>query len=276
MADWATTGIFDGGNATIGPAVTPGATANTKGSYTSFGTYTTPSFGVWLTFGWMQAITTARTILFDVAVGSAGSEVVVIPDIAACPGSVTGGQNSRAHTSCVFVPVYIPAGEIRVRAQTNVASHSSCFLVIRRNPYQNSAIGSVITAYGVDSANSRGVTVTASNTEGAYGSWAEITASTARRMRGMDVMLGHGNSWLSAYSDQWHGFDIGIGPSGQEVTIARFNDGGVGSYHPIPTPSHYGFFEVDIPEGTRLSARLRVQDNSATQRTRSLIIYGVN
>jgi hypothetical protein len=98
-----------------GTAVQSG-TANTKGSYAAFSTSTSRRT-LWLIFAALNG--TGGNWLFDIAVGAAGSEVVIIPNIWACVGGVTNSVEVQVYQ----FPVNIPAGSrLSVRAQSDTAS----------------------------------------------------------------------------------------------------------------------------------------------------------
>ena len=97
------------------------------------------------------------------------------------------------------------------------------------------------------------VTVTASATPHALGSWSELIASTSGPVDWLQI---HAAATFTSATDTSSLVDIGIGPAGSETVIASslpsgFRDmlsaGGL-----IPTPA---MFPVTIPKGTRISCR---------------------
>lgn len=275
MSDWGGGTLSQIQATSLNVGVTPNATANTKGSYVSFNTLVSPSFGLLVCPSWGQALTTSRTIFVDISSGGAGSEVVLISNFAYSPGGYSSGAaTSRTKTQQhVFLPIYVPSGEIRLRNQASVASHGVCYFgIVSSTSYiQQQGSFSVCDTYGANTGSTRGVAVTASSTENVYGSWAEITASCSR-VRSLIVAILHGNSWQTAHNDQWHQFQIGIGSAGNEVAVFSSAELGInlcdgGMPHPYIGPLY-----LDIPDGTRISIRMKRQHT--TQRTLDFILYG--
>lgn len=103
-----------------GTSIDPGGTANTKGSWTQITASTTnPMMGFILAFG--NQINTARTqgtFLFDVGIGGAGSEQVILADYFMAISAVDDAPDPIAS---VFIPCNVPAGtRLAVRAQSSV------------------------------------------------------------------------------------------------------------------------------------------------------------
>jgi len=114
---------------TQGQNVDPGGTAHTKGAYTEIVAATDYPITAWyLHVGLTQGVTTPTypanyNWLIDVAVGGAGSEIVIVPDI--LMGADTAGDFIQSPViGPFFVP--IPAGSrIAVRAQASVISDAT-------------------------------------------------------------------------------------------------------------------------------------------------------
>lgn len=270
MADWgATTG--EAYTAVTGAGVTPGATANTKGSYVSYGTLTEPAQGFIFGFNWGQEMS-GHTVMYDLAIGSAGSEIVVANSLAHNPGINTA--NARLGNSHVFIPCYLPAGEIRVRAQANTASHGICYGEVR--PVYKAATvcaGAVVDTYGDNTTTTRGTPVAASTTADTFGAWTQITAS-CNRVKALTCAFLNGNSNLTVSQDG--AVEIGIGPNSGSVTslITIYGVSG-NSGTGVFTPQNEGPFYVDIPPGSGIFARCKKQTGGASDRNIDIILYGV-
>lgn len=108
--------------ATNGTQVDPGSTANTKGSYSQITAATTYDLA-----GFMVAFDTLNQSanytngiynLVDIAIGPAGSEVVIYPNIQMVMTKVTASYDTAPRVTC-YIPVAIPGGtRIAVRAQS--------------------------------------------------------------------------------------------------------------------------------------------------------------
>jgi hypothetical protein len=102
-----------------GTAVMPNATANTKGSFAQLILSTTKDYcGLIVVVGLIGTVST--DYLFDIAIGGAGSEQVIIPNIHGMP-------QTSAPMMTVFVPIPVPSGSrLSARAQANGASAANC------------------------------------------------------------------------------------------------------------------------------------------------------
>lgn len=182
--------------------------------------------------------------LFDIAVGGAGSEVVIIPNIAT--GEGTGYQS-------VFFPIAIPAGSrlsCAVSCSTSAsAGHMSVTLVYAGG--STSPVYQRATAYGVDTANVRGTLATAPATANTKtgAAYAQLTASTTNPIKSLYVWLTPGSSGTSSYA-----VDIAVGAAAAEVVVVPNVVGKVNSAT-LSQASLFGPFAVSIPAGTRISAR---------------------
>lgn len=251
-------------------SVTPGATAHTKGSWTTVFTNTVPRFGFQLGTGWMQNLTTARTMLFDIAVDG----VVIASDIAVCPGGASGAANSRVHQSLLLFPVALPAGVVQIRAQSSFASHGYCGLTLFYGD-TNSQLPCFARCetLGASLASTKGTVVTASSADNTFGSWQQIGV-TSSRVRAFRVHAGHNNGWLNMFSDQNTRLEVGVGGTGSEVGICYIDPfAGTGTSYFIPVPQDSPLVLCDIPAGTTISCRLAVQWTT-DQRVRDIIFYG--
>lgn len=269
MADWGynqAERVLSGAQNLVG-IVTPGV--NAKGAEYTCGTLSKPTNGFHVLFSYMQPNTTARTVLIDIMVDG----VVVVSNLAICPGGYGGASSLRAHAQTVFVPCRLPSGVVSVKAQCSV-SLGACYLDI--SPVVNGfECGAVVDTYGVDLSTTKGVPVTCSGTDSTWGAWTQITLSS-NRVRSLLVKVGHANTWQTAFTDQWHSFEIGVGASGSEAAVLSVMEAGaVVSATGLVHPQFHGPYAVDVPIGTRLSARLMRQRTSTSQRVLDFILYGV-
>jgi hypothetical protein len=105
---------------TVGTPIDPGTTANTKGAYAQLtASITNDLVGFFLGFDRHGDGTTTTDVeaLLDVAVGAAGSESVILPNLY-CLNENTSNINLQ-HPDCTpFLPIHIPSGtRIAARAQ---------------------------------------------------------------------------------------------------------------------------------------------------------------
>lgn len=111
----------------LATAITPSATVNTKSAYTQLIAATNVDYcGLILNYSNLAASVTNADYLVDIAIGTSGSEVVIIPNVHITPGGFILSPN-------VTGPLWIaiPAGtRIAARAQASVASSTAFGLMV--------------------------------------------------------------------------------------------------------------------------------------------------
>lgn len=255
--------------------VIPSATAHTKGSWVAAASGTDRGEGLRVIPTYLQGNATARTLLVDVGMGS--TEQTIISNLMLCPPSVNVSEGtSRTVAQAAYFPIHIPSGNVlKARAQSSIASHSGLYFYANRVSSGLPCVGSVVDTYGADTANSRGTVLTAPNTDGGYGSWAQVSASCSR-VKALLIAIGNGNQSWTTYSNQWYSIQIGVGAAASEQTIIAVEEAG-GSSSGTGTVSQMilGPYYVDIPAGSRISARVAKQYASSSQRTVDVVLYGI-
>lgn len=120
--------------------------------------------------------------------------------------------------------------------------------------------GQVYESVGAATGTSTGTTITASGSTHTKGSWTELIASTGAHAGWIYITMGD-------ESAEEYLVDIGIGGSGSEVVlIPNLADAVRTAY------GQYAYmFPVDIPAGSRLSARCQCLTGSATIKVAALI-----
>lgn len=187
------------------------------------------------------------SFLFDVGIGGAGSEKVVVPNIFSARGA-----------SAFYVPIRIPAGvRIAARCQADGAS--------QQQPIQVKAMAgdfldwlqgsSRVVDYGTNLAASRGILLQTSlfSTKTA---WTEVTPATTNPIRYLIVFHQAGDGGNSAWR-----LDIGIGGAGSEKVlvpdiVVQAISGAPALYTEPPVTA----FPCSIPVGTRLAIRYQVSN----------------
>lgn len=189
-----------------------------------------------------------QTVWFDVGVGGAGSEVVVVsnwPD---------QRWSSNKYSSHVPIPVKLKAGQrVAIRCQstgTPGGNVSGALAVFSGGFDKIGPFAALDVDIGKDMANSRGTSVTPGTS--AEGSWTELTSSLSRAIKGFYVHQTNG-----ANSDALGRFEIGIGAAASEVALtpyfAYWQSGG----NPPLTWENSGPWFFPLPAGTRIAARAR-------------------
>lgn len=254
--------------ASSGLPVAPNSTAHVKGLYVEIVASTGFDYGNILLF---LANRDIAPNLLDIAVGSAGNEVIVLKDILL--DKVT--NTLRFQCDSLLLPVGIPKGtRITARVQTGSASGIGPRVLITgigRSLSESSPM-SLSIAEGVDTANTKGVVVDPGSSAHTKGSYIEITGSSNRDYKGFFLSLG-----LESNSSPTSGhylLDIAIGSVGNEEVILsnywRTSDTG-DVYANTLSP----FLPIGIPKGTRISARAQSGVTNATDRVFSVTLNGI-
>ncbi|WP_436759345.1 hypothetical protein [Streptosporangium sp. V21-05] len=239
--------------------------ANTKGSYLTLLSGLPTPVG-WINIGVLSSSLGAgdRAMIMDLAVGGAGSETIIAADI------VCG---NRLNTSLCF-PLHVPAGAtLRARIATALTSQiiPTTATAFMAEPDSGISIPSRITSYGTAPASSGGTTITPSGTANVKGSWAQLTASTARPIHALMVMVQGSTSTHLAGS---YAVDIAVGGSGSETVIIPDHSVAVDTneYVQPMSPDFYPL-SMGIPAGVRLAARCAVTTGSVATPV-EVAVYG--
>lgn len=246
--------------------VTAHATIHTKGSYTELIAATTyDAYGFWLRLHSSYTTATVTAQLLDIALGTAGNEVVIVSNFLA------GYQDTNG---MYFFPLFVPAGSritARMQALITVAT-LNVGICLMEGPNGPFPIFNGCDTYGADTATSDGTPVLSGAT---YGSWTSIPAATTTS-KAYGAVLGviggeDDTAWSSAI-----GILLQVGYSSLPfsgvttgVNNAWFNAGSAAEsllhtqYPPVP-------FNFPIPAGVQLQARLR---RESSQETNFVAIY---
>lgn len=247
-----TIGAVTSADAVGGTVVAPSATAHTKGAYAQLIAATARAYdGFFLHANWeSNGGTVYPELLFDLAIGPAASEQVILPNIPVSESLFYFQSQS------LFLPLYLPRGvRVAARAQqlgttghtelgvwlSGIASHP-------RNPpgYQRA------THEGVSTATTRLTSITPSY--GAESAWVQVTAASTHRCVQLYLLLQAGVGATAGKGASRLHLDIGIGAAAAEQVLVE-NIAVFGSGTGVLTQQWYGPFPVDIPAGTRLAVR---------------------
>lgn len=193
-----------------GTTITASSTAHTKGGWTQLIASTgARSLGILVALDNTAVANSNTSMLLDIGIGASGSETVLIPDLAA--GYVLNENISNTFAAYYF-PLFIPAGSrLAARSQAQIASDTvACRIHLFQRPTGFGGwVGTRVTAYGVDSANSRGTVVSAGNNT--YGTAVSLSASTTNPIRMMQ--LGFQGAGRTALTDLRILADVRLGAS---------------------------------------------------------------
>lgn len=228
------------------------ATVNTKGSWVVANTTTTEWHGFFIQPATTSAATTNTARLMDVAIGSAGSEKIIVADMSVGHHSVP---------TAMFIPLFVPSGvDVSIRSQGVIASDSKSCAV-----WGMAGAGAAppwiyrrCTTYGTDSANSRGTAINGNASPNTESAWTELTASTTYDHRAFMITIGLGRGGTSVTGCN-ASFRIGMGASGSEVDLT----GHAWTYIPTTSENYeagrghtWSPQEHSVPAGSRLAASM--------------------
>lgn len=204
---------------------------------------------------------------FDIAVGAAGSEIIIASQLQA--NAV--GDNARSNYG---FPCNIPAGtRIAARAASSraVADSVNISILLFDGAFTQMEGASGIDNIGFSLSSMSGTSLDPGATTNTKGAYSQLIASTTKDYLGfiasIDSLDAAGTgfpSWL---------VDIAVGSAGSELIIVPnlvCSRTQVASF-PNPAP----ILPVSIPGGTRISARCQCTINTAGARNIGLTLYGI-
>ena len=215
--------------------------------------------------------------LIDVAVGAAGSEVIVIPDIA----YETPRTNERANQ--LFFPLSIAAGSrISARARGAAASTAVYMSVTIVGGALMQTFDTVL-AYGITIGSTYGTSVDPGATANVKGA---VTALLLRDAAG--VLVGTGtvlrpiSQFLVAVTTLGRGtgnanagylIDLALDGSNLVITDIPFRTGNTPDF---PAQCFFGPYQLQIPVGVEWGARCQSSNATLSTRPIGISVYGVS
>lgn len=231
---------------TDGVVVTASASANQKGSWVTLTDgleINATGFLIGVTQG-----TLSRDFLIDIAIGSPGSEVVIVENLQVSIGSVANAGHPN-----VVLPLPIPARTriaARVQASTGAATIGLNLHLYNALQMPSSRFAKT---YGANTADSGGTQVDPGGvTANQKGAWSELVAAVECPINFLVVSIG--NQANAARSNASYVADIGVGAAGSEVAVVSSLGAASSVGSDILTPQWWGV-PVSIPSGQRLVAR---------------------
>jgi hypothetical protein len=206
--------------------------------------------------------------LFNIGIGAAGSEVVIVPYILV--------SRLAPETVWIYVPIAIPANTRMVaQAQTVLSSGTNSvgvgIYLIGQGFIPSCGMGRVM-ALGVNTAASTGTALAdpgaVAHTKGAW----QAIATTVNPVRWLYAIPGMRNTTHGSGTKFL--LDIAVGAAGSEVVILPnlfFS-----SQNSVFVPNILGPFPVSVAPGISISARFQTSSTAAADRGTDLILYGVD
>ena len=272
MGDWGLTWnaqedtVADDQAVSAGTVLTASASTNTKGAWAQLVAATPIDAHA------IAVIIRTNTAdqMMDIAVGPAGQEHVIVPNL------ITGDDGKSGSRPIFYLPISIPKGSRlsgRNQSTTGGAAQSLIVMLMNHGSGASPPMGR-ITDYGTATADSGGTGVDPGATLNTKNSWAELVAATASPIRQILICIGNqGNNVRSAAS--WL-LNIGVGPAGQEHVILADMTLESETVADLMQPPVLGPFPVAIPSGSRIAARAQCNISDATDRLFDVAVYGVN
>lgn len=264
VAEYGMDTAVSGVNNTLGATC---ATSNTKGAWVEIVASAPFDVGALLmTINFGGAV---YDYLLDIGIGAAGSEQVLFPDLLLSGRVVpTGGLPQKTLT----LPLRIPAGSrIAIRQQSSTNTSSNVMIAVHLLPaswFGESA--RVVTAYGVNAADSGATSVDPGATANTKGAWSQISAATVRDHRGL--LMAVGNQVNTVQTAAFFMYDIGVGAAGSEqVLVPNLHHYFAANETIAPA---YNYLPVRVPVGSRLAVRAQCSITDAVDRLSDVALYG--
>jgi hypothetical protein len=212
-------------------------------------------------------ITSTLSGLLDIAVGAAASEQIIIPDLLIATRSL--------QPVTFMVPVHVAAGSrIAARCQNGGALGQTLGVSIElftagwlRLPSPGR-----VTAYGVNTADSGATNIDAGAVANTKGSYAQLSAAV-NRTRAVILAIGDQDDQIRNAAE-WL-VDLAVGAAASEQVVLPNLRLACNSTSDMILPLVLGPFPVEIPEGSRLSARAQCSTATAGDRVFDLAVYGI-
>lgn len=269
MTNWAlddpagrVTGVGADTTVSRGPAVTSGS-AHNKGSYVELSSSTPRASHIVVT---AFAATSVVDFLVDIALGTGGSETVIVSNLL-----VSAGGSSGEDTMLYYpMAVPIPAGS-RLAARCQSSTSSAAVYVVVLFMHNGLPAGAMrLSTYGAETGDTSAISVTTSASANTYGSFTEISASTSAPIHRLLIVTGSQRKGLTSSA---YRFELAIGAGGSEQVIAEF----FMASHVTPDtlrPAFFGPLDVNIPAGSRLTVRLL--KSAAGAESLDFALYGMD
>ncbi len=250
---------------------TAAATDHTKGAWAQVTASTARDYDALLIA--LNVNSNAIGELFDIGVGGAGAEQVVVPDL------LFAGLDR--HALYFLAPVAVPAGSrIAARMQaTNAGAGTTTGQVAVMGicgSFLSTPSAARIITLGITTASTKGTTLDAGASAGTYGAWTELAASSSADIAALALVAGNLQNTtptdlgLSTNS----GLQLGVGGAGVETVICDgvpYTTSDTSQYGPLPGI----WFPCSIPAGSRIAARIKMNTTDATDRKLDLAAYAL-
>lgn len=259
-----------------GLSLTSGATANTVGSYVELVT-STPRNSTWALVVIQDSgtATGGQTSSVNIATGASGSEVVQIANLVIQRDSLSSLPGDCAN---YFFPWVLPAGtRIAANCQDSAGAVPLSVSIMLFDDAMASIIGGgAIDTIGFSTGTTLGTTIDPGTTTFTKGAYSQLSSSLTYDLAGF--FLGFDGQGGTGSSQARWTLDIATGSSGNEVVLLPdfqlYSRAISTSSKPI-YPPNTPYFPIQIPAGTRVSARAQCNVSTSTTRKFGVTLYGV-
>lgn len=256
------------GNSEYRVQLTPSSTAHTKGSYSEI-VSSLPYDVSAIIASSVAEYYGSQSRLWDIAIGAASSESVIIADLAhyVKTGYYFNGKNH-------FIPISIKAGtRVSGRVQSTYSGSGDWLKVgvhFLRKGFGNRGY-QICDTYGAVTASSIGTQIDPGGTANTKGSWVELTSSLDRDVNAFWLDIDN----LADYSRNacYWALDIGVGSSGNEVAVLKDFLLSLWTTNSSVMPLNTPLFPISIPAGSRVSARAKCTITSVGSREMGVILH---
>jgi hypothetical protein len=261
-------------SAELGTSVAAHATT----AHTKNATYTTliaatayDAYGISVTVANTAVASTRTSVLVDIAIGGAGSEQVIIPNL------IAGNQAASATTSYggsqYYFPIMIPKG-VRVSATCQAFTAADTVHVavhLFQHPIHGVWYGQRVTAYGADTATSSGTSMSPGSST--YATDVSVSASTTNPIQflqvGTDLLTNSAGTTLRGLIR----VSTGTTPDVLVDDLPYFESTTLESTYFTPANMLLSQMRFDIPAGTNLKISAM---RNGTAASRGWALYGVD
>lgn len=230
----------------------------------------TPTDTAWVAVAAQTHSSAGIGIAVDIAIGGAGSEVVIVNNL--------NWSSSPSRGDRYFFPLMIPAGtRISGRMSSDqLGDGMNIHMETYQDQFSSSGVGSGVDTYGFSNATNIGTAVDPGVTANTKGVYSQITASLTNDLAGFMIQIdGQNNSTGTSGTVLWL-IDVAVGAGGAEVVILPnlyqmvYGTGGTTFFIPIS-----GYLAMPIRAGTRVAVRGQCSVTLTPDRTFGITLYGI-
>ena len=207
--------------------------------------------------------------LFDVGIGAAGSEVVIINNLNVGTASSYAVRTPNAYG----FPVHISKGQrVSIRQQNESTQYLGVSIDLYSTYPGMTQSFAGVDSLGVDTSTTRGTNIDPGGVASTFGNYYQLTAATSRTYKA--IMISSPYDHDSSRSDTRWTIRVAVGDAGSEVDIGSLNVW-CNAYNDVLFPRASKIIPVIIPKGSRISARCSSVNTTVDDRNIDVICYAI-